>query len=135
MNDLHRQRLAGFGHGVRDLLELGEHRLPDDRAADVVDLAVDQVGPLPVVAGVCQQVVAQQFLVERAGDLGDEDRVAVVLVRLVLGRVPGVHRVPGLVGQREHVVEHVRLVVHQDVRRAVVSCRWKTRRCCLPWFG
>ena len=32
-------------------LELGEHRLPDDRAADVVDLAIDQIGPLPFVAG------------------------------------------------------------------------------------
>jgi hypothetical protein len=26
---------------VRDLLELGEHRLPDDRLANVVDLAVE----------------------------------------------------------------------------------------------
>ncbi len=43
---LDRQRLAGFGHLVRDLLELGEHRLPDDRAADGVDLVIDQVGPL-----------------------------------------------------------------------------------------
>ena len=41
----------GFGQLVRDLLELGEHRLPDDRAADGVDLAIDQVGPLLVVVG------------------------------------------------------------------------------------
>ncbi len=32
-----RQRLARLGQCVGDLLELGEHRLADDRAADVVD--------------------------------------------------------------------------------------------------
>ena len=47
-----RQRLACFGQRVRDLLELGEHRLAEDRAADGVDLAIDQEGPLAVVAGV-----------------------------------------------------------------------------------
>ena len=101
------------------LLELGEHRLPDDRAAHGVDLAVDQERPLLVVAGVGQQVAAQQLLVERAGHLGHEDRVVVVGVRLMLGRVVAVHRVARLVGQREDVVEHVGLVVHQDVRVAV----------------
>ena len=44
-----RQRLARFGQRVRDLLELGEHRLPQDRAADGVDLAIDQERPLAIV--------------------------------------------------------------------------------------
>ena len=66
------------------------------------------------------QVAAEQLLVERAGHLGDEDRVVVVLIRLMLGRVVAVHRVARFVGQREDVVEHVGLVVHQDVRPAVV---------------
>ena len=34
---------ARFDHFVRDLFEFGEHRLADDRAADVVDFAVDKV--------------------------------------------------------------------------------------------
>ena len=40
---LDRERFAGFDEGVRDLLEFGEHRLADDRAADRIDLAVDEV--------------------------------------------------------------------------------------------
>ena len=104
-----------------DLLELGEHRLADDRAADGVDLAVDQDTPvLSSLLAFCHQVPAEQLLVERAGHLGDENRVVVILVRLMLGRVVAVHRVAGLVGQREDVIEHVGLIVHQDVRLAVV---------------
>ena len=38
----------------------------------------------------------------------------------MLGRVVAVHRVAGFVGQREDVVQHVGLVVHEDVRPAVV---------------
>jgi len=68
---LDRQGLAGFGHVVGDFFELGEHRLPDDRAADVVDFAVEQIGPLLVVGGVLEHVVREQFLVERAGHFGD----------------------------------------------------------------
>ena len=56
------QRFAGFSHPVRDLLEFGEHRLADDRGADVVDLAIEQIGPLAVFAGVSQQVMAEQLL-------------------------------------------------------------------------
>ena len=43
---------------VRDLLELGEHRLADDRAADGVDLAIDQVGAAAIVFGQRHQVAA-----------------------------------------------------------------------------
>ena len=66
-------------------------------------------------------MAAQQLLVEGAGHLGHEDRVVVIGVRLVPGRVVAVHRVARLVGQREDVVEHVGLVVHEDVRVAVVG--------------
>src|SRR5207249_4346878 len=38
-----RQRPAGFDQGVRDLLELGEHGLADNGAADLVDGVVDQI--------------------------------------------------------------------------------------------
>ena len=41
---LERERLAGFLHGVDELLELGEHRLPINGAADVIDLPVDEIG-------------------------------------------------------------------------------------------
>ena len=40
-----------------------------------------------------------------------------------------------LVSQREHVVEHLRLVVHQDVRGAVERAAELNAPLCLPWFG
>src|SRR5690349_19023428 len=61
----------------------------------------------------------QQLFVECASHFGDEDRVVVVLKRLMLGRVEAMHRMPSLVRQREHVIEHVGLVIHQDIRIAV----------------
>ena len=77
----------------------------------------------------------EQLLVERAGHLGHEDRVVVVVVRLVLGRVVAVHRVARLVGQREDVVEHVGLVVHQDVRDRRRRSRQLKAPLCLPRFS
>jgi hypothetical protein len=67
-----------------------------------------------------QQVLGQQRLVHRRGDLGDEDLVAGVDVGLVLARQLGVQRVAQLVGQRVHRGDVV-LEVHQDVRLAVVG--------------
>ena len=77
----------------------------------------------------------QQLFVERAGYLGDENRVAVILIRLMLGREVAVHRMARLVGQREHVVEHVGLIVHEDIRGAVVRAAAEGAPLCLPWFG
>ena len=65
-------------------LELGEHRLAEDRAADGVDLAVDEERPLADRSWPrCISSAAEQLLVERAGHFGHEDRVVVILKRLV----------------------------------------------------
>ena len=61
----------------------------------------------------------EKLLVERRGHLGHKDGVVVVLERLAASRVVAVHGVARLVGQREYVVEHVGLVVHQDIRIGV----------------
>ena len=63
---------------MRDLFELGKHRLPNDRGPDAIDLAVDQVRPFNDRPGRSQAGARQQLFVERAGDLGHEDRVVVV---------------------------------------------------------
>ncbi len=102
-----------------ELFELGEHRLANDGAADGVDIAIDQIRPLLFSLGVRHQVPADQLLVERAGDLGDEDGVIVVLEWLMLGRQVAVHRVPRFVGEREDIVQHFGLVVHQNVGIAI----------------
>ena len=70
--------------------------------------------------GVRQEIVAEELLVEGAGHFGHEQRVLVVGKGLILAGEVAVHRVARLVGQREDVVEHVGLIVHEDVRVAVV---------------
>ena len=44
LENVERQRFAAFLDRMDDLLKLGEHRLPEDRAANVIDLPVDDVG-------------------------------------------------------------------------------------------
>ena len=74
-----------------------------------------------------EQVLEQQRLVQRRRHFGDEDRVARIHERLRLVRQDGVHRVPHLVRQREHVVERVG-VVQEHVRvRAVHRRRVRAR--------
>ena len=111
------QGLPGFLPLMDDLFELGEHGLPVDRAPQVVDLAVEEVGAHLRVIGLLEQMMGQEFLVEGRGDFGEEDRIMVILESLRALRIPRVHRVPGLVGQGEQVGKNVRLVVHQDVGR------------------
>jgi len=65
------------------LLEFGEHRLPDDRAAHGVDLPVDQICSLAVVFTRSIKC-GPQLLVERAGHFGDENRIVVIRERLML---------------------------------------------------
>ena len=45
------ERLARFGQRVRDLFKFREHRLANDRAADGVDLPIDEKRPLFVARG------------------------------------------------------------------------------------
>ena len=49
---------------MNDFLELGEHRLPEEGAADVVDLAVDDVGAHLFVARLLQEVMGQELFVK-----------------------------------------------------------------------
>ena len=106
---------------MRDFFEFGKHRLADDRAADVVDFAIDEISSFALVSTVAEQVVADEFFVKRARHFRHEDRVAVVLVRLVGFGIERVHRVARFVGQGEEVVEDFGLVVHEDVGVAVVG--------------
>ncbi len=110
---------AFFDMGVGDFFELGEHGLADDGAADFVDGVVDEVGFFFFGFRAVDEVFEEELFVEGAGDFGDEDGVAIVLIGLVVRRVPGVHGVAGFVGEGEDMVEDFGLVVHHDVGRAV----------------
>ena len=118
---LERQRLAGFGRSVCQPLELGEHRLPDNRGPDAVDLPGEDRRPLARGSRPRQERPGEELLVERARYLGDEDRVAGELVGLGLRREPRVHRMPRLVGEREHVLDPLLLEVHEDVGIGIIG--------------
>ncbi len=93
-----RSALAGQGftllHARVDLaLELGEHRLAEQRPANRVDAAGQQEHPLVVVGRALQEMSRQQRLVDRRSDLGDEDRVVRRGERLLAIAEIAVHRV------------------------------------------
>ena len=109
---------------MNNFLELGEHCLPEKRAADIVDLAIDDVGAHFRVVRLFEQMMREQFLVKCRCNFGQENRVIVILEKLRLLREPTVHRVPGLVRERVDVGEHVLFIIHQDVGgRAVTAGR------------
>ena len=92
--NVERQRIAAFLDGVDDFFELSEHRLPEERAAHIVDLAVDDVGPHLRIARGSKQMMREQFLVERRRDFREKDRIIIILKELGTLREPGVHRMP-----------------------------------------
>ena len=69
--------LVGLDHLVAAPLELGEHRLPEKRADEVVELGARERGLLLVALGLVVEAAEQQLLVEGARHLGLEDRVVV----------------------------------------------------------
>src|SRR5207302_10933944 len=78
--------------------------------------------------------MGKQFLVERASNLGQENRVIVVLKELRSSREPGMHGVPGFVGQGINVGKYIPLVVHQNVRWRVVAAGGKRATAFPPRF-
>src|SRR5437773_5897975 len=85
------ERIASLLNRVNVFFELGEHRLPEERAADVVDLAIDDVGAHFRVVSLREEMVREQPLVEGRRHLREEDRILGVLKSLGPLREPGMH--------------------------------------------
>src|ERR1700730_13734854 len=66
------ERVPAFLYGVDHLFELGNDRLSNERAANVVDLPVDDVSAHFRVARFLQKIMREQFLVEGRCDFGQE---------------------------------------------------------------
>src|SRR5579862_5204746 len=118
-----REGVAAVGDLVDLLLELPEHRLPEEGAAQVLQRRAQEEQPFVVVLRVLQRVVEEQVLVHRRCDLGDEGRVVRVGVGLRPVRVERMHRVAPLVGHARHrfvvpdeVLQHVRVRVVRGPR-------------------
>ena len=102
------------------VLKVGEHRLPVEGGADVVQMLGEQRRPLGLALGVVEQIVVEQHLVGGGGHLRAEQGVVRVDERLRLVGVPAVHRVAGLVHQRKDVVQRA-VEVEQHVGVHVVD--------------
>src|SRR5262245_63196769 len=73
--NVERQRIAAFLDGVNNSFKFGKHGLSEQGAAQVVDLAVDDISPHLWIIRSLKKMMRQQFLVERRCDLREEDRI------------------------------------------------------------
>src|SRR5262249_4226679 len=122
LENLQRKRVSTFLDRMNDLLEFGEHGLPKKCSANVIDLSIDDVGAHFWIRGLFEKMMSEQFFVKGRRDFGEKNWIIRILIELVALRVPGMHRVAGLVRQGVDVGEDVALVIHQNVgRRAVAS--------------
>ncbi len=67
--DIQGERIAPFLDRVNDFLELGEHRLAKKCAANVVDLAIDDVGPHLRIARLLEEMMSKELFVKGRGHL------------------------------------------------------------------
>src|SRR5258708_32282432 len=116
-----RNRSTVFLNFVHLFLKLAKHRLAKQDLADVLDLPVDEVSPHQRLLGSIQKVVRKKLFIKCRSHLGEKNRVAVVLEKLMFLGEPAVHGMSCLVGLREHVGKHIGFVVHQDIRRVPVT--------------
>src|SRR5438045_2872574 len=101
LENVERKRVAAFLNRVDDLLKLGEHCLPKQRAAKIVDLPVNDISAHLRIACLLEQMMAEQLFVECRRDLGQKDWVLVILTTLRFLRKPGVTRAAAFLTQRE----------------------------------
>ncbi len=121
LENVERECVAVFLERVNNFFELGEHGLSKKRAANVVDLPVDDVSAHFRIARLFEQMMREQFLVEGRCNLGQKNRIIVVLKALRFLRKRGMHGVAGFVRERVNIGKDIFLVIHQDVRRRAVA--------------
>src|SRR6266446_8953316 len=91
--NVERERVAAFLDRVDDLLKLGKHRLPKERAAKIVDLSIDDKSAHLRIACLLEEMMGEQLFVECRCNLGQKNRVLIILKALRLLRKPSVHLV------------------------------------------
>ena len=115
------QRVAAFFDLVDDPFKFGEHCLPEQCAANVVDLPINDVSAHFWIARLAEQMMGEQFFIECRRHFGEKNRVIVILILLRFLGEPGVHRMAGLVCERVNIGKHIFLVIHEDVGRSCVT--------------
>ena len=74
--DIKRERVTAFFDSVNNFLELSKHGLPEKRAPQIVDLPVDNVGAHLRIARRFEQMIGEEFLVERRCNLSQKNRLS-----------------------------------------------------------
>ena len=75
------------------------HGLPEKRAPQIVDLPVDNVGAHLRIARRFEQMIGEEFLVERRCNLSQKNWILVILKPLRILREPAVHAILPLLVQ------------------------------------
>src|SRR5438132_14178001 len=65
LKNVERERIPAFSDGMDDFFEFGEHRLPEERPTDIVDLTVNDLGSHLWITGVFGREVRQELFVQR----------------------------------------------------------------------
>jgi len=108
---------------MNNFLEFREHRLPEKCAANIVDLAIDDISTHFRIGCFFEEIMRQELFVKGRSNFGQENRVIVILKALRFLRVPGVHRMAGFMRERVDVRKDIVLVIHQDKRRSPETAR------------
>src|ERR1700730_11668260 len=107
--NIERQRISAFLNGMSDFFKLSKHGLPEERAAQVVDLPVNDISPHLRIARCLEQMMREQFFIKCRGYLGQKNRILVILKQLCVLREPAVHGVTSLVRECVNIGENVLL--------------------------
>ena len=86
----------------------------------IVDSLVDIKRLFPRIVCFAHEVFHEKLFVERRSDLGNENGIIRVLVRLRLFAKEAVHAMAAFMGEGLHIVE-LSLEIHEDVGHAVVA--------------
>ncbi len=99
------ERLSFFHPLMRLLFKGRKHCLPVKGRAQVVELLIKQETLLFLGGGVPEQVIAQELLVQRGGNLCTKNTISRVDIGLIPAAKIGVHRMSQFMCQRKDIVQ------------------------------
>ena len=79
LENVERQRVAALLDGVNNFFEFSKHCLPEQRAAQFIDLPVHDVSAHLRIGCCLQQMMREQLFVERRCHFSEKNRILVIL--------------------------------------------------------
>ena len=116
------QALPALAERVTAHLKFRELRLAEHRSLKAVEIMIEQISPLLLIRGLLQEILHQQDLIRRGGNLRNKDliiRIDIWLIRIGITAVQGMSH---FMRQREHIVQRV-IIIQQHVRVRAIRTR------------